>query len=139
MQRRPYGHLNSQQVHPRSASAPVYCCDGYQTYPRKACEVKRLDLPTYIGYPRFHVTSNPPHLEHLLLAEDQLCSVDLSGALFRMHRAVGGSWTEYLKTDEELFRLAGTHLTAAGAAAGLSSRTCPFCRVSQGTPRHYVM
>ena len=40
----------------------------------------------------------PSHLEHLLLAEGQSTSVDLSGALFRMHRAVGRSWTEYLKT-----------------------------------------
>ena len=32
--------------------------------------------------------------------EDQPSSVDLSGAIFRMHRAVGGSWTEYLTTDE---------------------------------------
>ena len=77
----------------------------------------------------------PSHLEHLLLAEDQPMSVDLSGALFRMHRAVGGSWTEYLKTDDELLRLAEIRHTAAG----LPYRMCPFCRVSQGTPRHYVM
>ena len=35
-----------------------------------------------------------PHLQHFLLADDRACSVDLSGPLFRMHRAVGGSWTE---------------------------------------------
>ena len=53
-----------------------------------------------------------------------------------MHRAVGGSWTEYLKTDEELVRLAGNHAMEEGLP---SIRTCPFCRLSQGTPRHYVM
>ena len=53
-----------------------------------------------------------------------------------MHRAVGGSWTEYLKTDEELFRLASNHATQSKL---LSIRTCPFCRVSHGTPRHYVV
>ena len=80
--------------------------------------------------------SVPSHLEHLLLSEDRASSVDLSRSLFRMHRAVGGSWTEYLKTDEELFRLAGNHATQAELP---SIRACPVCRVSHGTPRHYVM
>ena len=53
-----------------------------------------------------------------------------------MHRAVGGSWTEYLKTDKVLRHLADAHSTAAGLP---SIRTCPFCRVNHGTPRHYVM
>ena len=53
-----------------------------------------------------------------------------------MHRAVGGSWTEYLKTDEELLRLAGNHVSLADLP---SIRACPFCRTTHGTPRHYVM
>ena len=53
-----------------------------------------------------------------------------------MHRAVGGSWTEYLKTDKALLHLADVHATAAGLP---SIRTCPFCRASHGTPRHFVM
>ena len=56
--------------------------------------------------------------------------------MFRMHRAVGGSWTEYLKTDKVLLHLADAHSTAAGLP---SIRTCPFCRASHGTPRHFVM
>ena len=78
----------------------------------------------------------PPHLENLLLSQDKTGSVDISRALFRMHRAVGGSWTEYLKTDEELFRLAGSHPSRVEL---LSVRTCPFCCTTHGTPRHYVM
>ena len=84
----------------------------------------------------FTSCSVPSHLEHLLLSEDRASSVDLRRSLCRMHRAVGGSWTEYLKTDEELFRLASNHATQAGFP---SIRTCAFCCVSHGTPRHYVM
>ena len=38
----------------------------------------------------------PPHLEHFLFAEDSAQSIDLSCILFRMQRAIGGAWTEYL-------------------------------------------
>ena len=44
----------------------------------------------------------PPHLDNFLLAEDDAKSVDLSPAIFRMHRAIAGSWTEYMHTDEDL-------------------------------------
>ena len=44
----------------------------------------------------------PPHLERLLLAEDNAQSTDLSNMLFRMQQAIGGAWTEYLHSDEEL-------------------------------------
>ena len=84
----------------------------------------------------FTSCSVPSHLEHLLLSEDGASSVDLTRSLFRMHRAAGGSWTEYLKTDEELLRLVSNHATHAELP---SIRTCPFCHVSYGTPRHYVM
>ena len=84
----------------------------------------------------FTSCSIPPPLHYLLLSEDQASAVDLSGCMFRMHRAVGGSWTEYLKTDKVLLHLADAHSTAAGLP---SIRTCPFCRASHGTPRHFVM
>ena len=99
-------------------------------------EVKRTDLAHTLDIRAFTSCSVPPHLEHILLAEDQPISGDLSCAVFRMHRAVGGSWTEYLHIDEDLHRLAAAHSTAAGIA---SIRICTFCRIGQGTPRHYVM
>ena len=72
-----------------------------------------------------------PHLQHFLLAEDRACSVDLSGSLFRMHRAVGGSWTEYLKTDEELVHLAGNHAIEAGHPS-----IHPYVPILPSKPRH---
>ena len=102
----------------------------------KLAKLKGLIYPHTLDIRAFTLCLIPVHLQHLLLAEDQANSVDLSGCMFRMHRAVGGSWTEYLKTDKELFHLAEAHATAAGPP---SIRTCPFCRVSQGTPRHFVM
>ena len=102
----------------------------------KLAKLKGLIYPHTLDIRAFTLCLIPVHLQHLLLAEDQASSVDLSGCMFRMHRAVGGSWTEYLKTDKELFHLAEAHATAVGLP---SIRTCPFCRVSQSAPRHFVM
>ena len=103
---------------------------------RKFAKLKGLIYPHTLDIRAFTLCPIPVHLQHLLLAEDQANSVDLSGCMFRMHRAVGGSWTEYLKTDKELFHLAEAHATAVSFP---SIRTCPFCCLRQGTPRHFVM
>ena len=78
----------------------------------------------------------PPHFDGLLLPSDHADSVDLSSILFRMHRSVGGAWTEYIKSDLILRQLATTHHASLLLA---SVRICPFCRLHHGTPRHYVM
>ena len=98
--------------------------------------MKGLLYPHTLDIRAFTSCPVPPHLENLLLSQDKTRLVDLSRALFRMHRAVGGSWTEYLKTDEELLRLAVSHPARVELP---SVRTCPFCRTTHGTPRHYVM
>ena len=102
----------------------------------KLAKFKGLLYPHTLDIRAFSSCSIPPHLYHLLLSEDKVDTVDLSGCMFRMHRAVGGSWTEYLKTDKVLLHLADAHSTAAGLP---SIRTCPFCRANHGTPRRYVM
>ena len=61
--------------------------------------MKGLLYPHTLDIRAFTSCPVPPHLENLLLSQDKTRLVDLSRALFRMHRAVGGSWTEYLKTD----------------------------------------
>ena len=79
----------------------------------------------------FTSCSISPQLEHLLLPDDDAQATDLSGIMFRMQRAIGGSWTEYIHTDE------GLHQIATYWAFGLSfksDRICPFCRVEQGRP-----
>ena len=53
-----------------------------------------------------------------------------------MHRSVGGGWTEYIKSDLTLRQLATIHHASLLLP---SVRTCPFCRLHHGTPRHYVM
>ena len=84
-----------------------------------------LDIRMYTSCPI------PPHFDGVLLPSDHADSVDLSSILFRMHRSVGGAWTEYIKSDLILRQLATTH----HAAHLLSSvRTCPFCRLHHGTP-----
>ena len=79
---------------------------------------------------------SPPHLESFLLAEDDVKSVDLSSAMFRMHRAIAGSCTEYMHTDEELHRKA---MLWANKCDFSSYRACPLRQKGAGTPRHYVM
>ena len=78
----------------------------------------------------------PPHFDGLLLPLDHADSVDLSSIIFRMHRSVGGAWSEYIKSDPILRQLATTHHASHLLP---SVRTCPFCRLHHGTPRHYVM
>ena len=97
---------------------------------------KGLLYPHTLDIRIFAYCSIPPHLHNLVLSSDKVDTVDLSCCMFRMHRAVGGSWTEYLKTDKVLRHLADARSTAAGLP---SIRTCPFCRVNHVTPRHYVM
>ncbi|CAJ1371984.1 unnamed protein product [Effrenium voratum] len=60
-------------------------------------------------------------------------TVDLAPMLYRLHRAIGGSWTEKLHSSAELQELA-----TAWAAAD-NPRLCPLCRNGAGTPRHVVM
>ena len=79
---------------------------------------------------------SPPHLENFLLEEDDYKTVDLSPAIFRMHRAIAGSWTEYMHTDEELHHQA---MLWANKCEFSSHRICPFCKKATGTRRHYVM
>ena len=80
--------------------------------------------------------SIPPHLEYFLLSDDNAQSVDLSAIMFRLHRAIGGAWAEYMHTDEELHQMATQWSNKSSAK---SHRTCPFCKNGTGTPRHYVM
>ena len=53
-----------------------------------------------------------------------------------MHRAIAGSWTEYMHTDEELHHKA---MLRANGCEFSSHRTCPFFQKGAGTLRHYVM
>ena len=76
-----------------------------------------------------------PH-SNFLLPSDKADNVDLSSCMFRMHKAVGGSWTEYQKSDTMLCHLVTTQLPLLGLP---NPRTCPFCKTNHGTPRHYVM
>ena len=62
--------------------------------------------------------------------------LDLSAMACRLHRAIGGSWTERLHAH-------ATEATVASQWAARvddpSHRTCPLCRQAPGTPRHVVM
>ena len=83
----------------------------------------------------FTACSTPPRLEHLLPADDNAQAIDLSGIMFRMQRAIGGSWTEYMHADE------GLHQLATYWVLGLSLNThclCTFCKNGIWTPRHNV-
>ena len=60
-------------------------------------------------------------------------TVDLAPMLYRLHRAIGGSWTEKLHSSAELQEL------ATARAAADNPRLCPLCRNGAGTPRHVVM
>ena len=53
-----------------------------------------------------------------------------------MQRAFGGSWTEYMHTDEGVHHMA-TYWSREMSIK--SHRTCPFCKNWTGNPRHYVM
>ena len=61
--------------------------------------------------------------------------LDLSAMVYRLHRAIGGSWTE---------RLHSTNLQVlADSWCALRTlptpRLCPLCATAPGTPRHVVM
>jgi hypothetical protein len=77
----------------------------------------------------------PERWSFLLLPCDQT-QVDLTGMLYRCVRAIGGGWTERLKSDPDIAPLARSWAASSGAA---SFRTCPLCRAGPGTPRHVVM
>ncbi|CAE7204856.1 unnamed protein product [Symbiodinium sp. CCMP2592] len=78
----------------------------------------------------------PTPWKHWLLPTDPDDGVDLSKFLYRCVRVVGGSWTESLKSDTDLARLA-SHWAEANQLD--SMRTCPLCCSGAGTPRHTVM
>ena len=78
----------------------------------------------------------PTQLSNLLLPSDKADKVDLSSIMFRMQRAVGGSWTEYQKSDTILCHLISEQMFSLRLP---NVRTCPFCKSNHGTPRHYVM
>ena len=62
--------------------------------------------------------------------------MDLSRTLYKAIRAVGGGWTEFLRSDKELELLA--HEWAEFRALP-SHRTCLLCCAGVGTPRHTIM
>ena len=78
----------------------------------------------------------PPRAQHLLLPQDRPPYIDLSRQLFRMQKAIGGSWSEALHVDLELQQLANVWATQRGLP---SPRVCPFCLGAAGTPRHVIM
>ena len=89
-----------------------------------------LDIRIYTSCPI------PLQFDGLRLPSDNADMVDLSNIIFRMQRAVGGAWTEYIKSDPMLRQLATSYHVSHRLP---SVRTCPFCRFHHGTPRHYVM
>ena len=84
----------------------------------------------------FTHVSVPSPWTHWLLPSDPRDGLDLSKFLYRCVRAVGGSWTESIKSDTELARLAA-HWADTNQLE--SMRTCPLCTAGAGTPRHTVM
>ena len=73
---------------------------------------------------------------HTLLAPgDDSRALDLSRALFRASRGIGGGWTEMLHVDTPLRAVAEQW----AASSGVGPRLCPLCMGSAGTPRHTVM
>ena len=87
---------------------------------------------------RFFVRAEvPSRFARWLLPEDaDRNTIDLSRMLYRCHRAIGGSWTEQLKTDVSLARLAQAW---AHTHRQSSPRLCPLCVQEAGTPRHAIM
>ena len=102
----------------------------------RLAQLKEAIYPHSLDIRMFTSCPIPPRFDGLLLQSDQAASVDLSSILFRMHRSVGGGWTEYIKSDPSLLQLATRHHACLHLP---SVRTCPFCRLQHGTPRHYVM
>ena len=88
-----------------------------------------LDMHLYTAC---SLSLSPPvlHLPH-----DNI-SVDLSVALFRCLRLVGGGWTEQIKVQPELLKVAQFLYERNWVG---SVRSCPLCRCLPGTPRHVVM
>ena len=62
--------------------------------------------------------------------------IDLSAVSFRLHRAIGGAWTERLHVNPTEALTANTWAEQAGWP---SARTCPLCASAPGTPRHAIM
>ena len=102
----------------------------------RLASLKETIYPHSLDIRMFTSCPIPPRFDGLLLQSDHAASVDLSGIIFRMHRSVGGGWTEYIKSDSSLLQLATRHHASLLLP---SVRTCPFCRLQHGTPRHYVM
>ena len=88
-----------------------------------------LDMHLYTAC---SLSLSPPvlHLPH-----DNI-SVDLSVALFRCLRLVGGGWTEQIKVQPELLKVAQFLYERNWVG---SVRSCPLCRCLPGTSRHVVM
>ena len=86
--------------------------------------------------PTFYVQcAVPPQWKRWCLPADTH-PVDLSRFVFRLHRAIGGSWTEKLHADAALQRLANAWALHRNLH---SPRLCPLCGTGPGTPRHVVM
>ena len=62
--------------------------------------------------------------------------VDLSPVIVRLHRAIGGAWTERLHSQSDLLTLAKAWALDRGLP---SPRVCPLCCTGPGTPRHVIM
>ena len=77
----------------------------------------------------------PPAWLRWALPADSL-PIDLSAVSFRLHRAIGGAWTERLHVSPTETLMANTWAEQAGWP---SARTCPLCASAPGTPRHAIM
>ena len=60
-------------------------------------------------------------------------TVDLSKALYRCTRAIGGSWTEMQHSDPNMAEKAQRWAARFVANPAVNHRTCPLCREGPGT------
>jgi hypothetical protein len=63
-------------------------------------------------------------------------AVDLSSMLYRLHRAIGGGWTEMIKVDTSMAAALGQW---RAVPCYVADRVCPLCGLGPGTPRHVIM
>lgn len=78
----------------------------------------------------------PSRWDALLLPSDIGRTIDLSRVLYRAMRAVGGGWTEWQHSDNELAAFATAWCMESNQPP---PRVCPLCRQQPGTPRHVIM
>ena len=122
------GLLRSQS----SAAMATKSTQGYLATLRGSLYPHTLDVRIYTS------CSIPTQLSNLILPSDKADKVHLSSIMFRMQRAVGGSWTEYHKSDAILCHLISEQMSSLRLP---NVRTCPFCKSNHGTPptlRHGV-